>query len=149
MGSGCAFVDVDSDGDNDILLASGRPWKWTDEAPLHSAVRLWINDGSGKFTERTEEWNLQVDAYCTGLAVGDVDADGDEDIFVGAVGSDLLLINQGDRFIPATDSGVAGAADAWSSSAGFFDADGDGVIDFEEFMQMIEEASNTYTESRS
>ena len=129
MGSGCAFVDVDSDGDSDIILASGRPWKWTDEVARHSSIRLWLNDGKGNFSERTKEWNLQVDAYCTGLAIGDIDADGDEDIFVSTVGSDLLLVNHGDRFTLSPDSGVAGAEDAWSSSAGFFDADGDGDLD--------------------
>ena len=87
MGSGCAFVDVDSDGDSDILLASGRPWKWTSEKPADSTLRLWLNDGNGQFVEASREWRLEIDAYCTGLAVGDVDGDGDQDVFVAAVGS--------------------------------------------------------------
>ena len=129
MGSGCAFIDVDSDGDNDLLLASGRPWKWTDEKPPVSTLRLWLNDGSGQFVEATGDWRLQIDAYCTGLAVGDVDADGDQDVFIAAVGPDLLLLNQGDHFAVSENAGVSGEADAWSSSAGFFDADADGDLD--------------------
>lgn len=129
MGSGCAFVDVDSDGDSDILLASGRPWKWTSEKPANSTLRLWLNDGNGQFVEASREWRLEIDAYCTGLAVGDVDGDGDQDVFVAAVGSDLLLMNQGDHFSVADQAGVSGGSDAWSSSAGFFDADADGDLD--------------------
>ena len=61
--------------------------------------------------------------------MGDVDGDGDQDVFVAAVGSDLLLMNQGDHFIVADQAGVSGGPDAWSSSAGFFDADADGDLD--------------------
>ena len=129
MGSGCAFVDVDSDGDSDIILASGRPWKWTDEPPPASTIRLWLNDGKGRFVERTRKWKLQVKAYSTGLAVGDVDGDGDQDLFVAAVGPDQLLLNEGDHFRVSENAGVAGGDKAWSSSAGFFDADGDGDQD--------------------
>ncbi|OUU20668.1 MAG: hypothetical protein CBC13_10375 [Planctomycetia bacterium TMED53] len=129
MGSGCAFVDVDGDGDSDILMASGRPWEWTDETAPESTLRLWINDGTGQFTEQTEQWNLKVKAYCTGLAIGDVDSDGDQDVFVAAVGPDLLLINSGNRFSNSAKAGVSGTESAWSSSAGFFDAEGDGDLD--------------------
>ena len=129
MGSGCAFVDIDGDGDSDILLASGRPWPWTDEPVSDSTLRLWLNDGSGRFEEKTREWDLQVKAYCTGLAIGDVDSDGDQDVFVAAVGSDLLLLNEDGQFLESDQAGVSGDTKAWSSSAGFFDADGDGDLD--------------------
>ena len=129
MGSGCAFGDVDGAGDSDLFLASGKPWPWTGEKPKTSTLRLWLNDGSGGFTEVTEEWNLNLDAYCTGLALGDVDGDSDLDIFVAAVGSDQLLINEGGSFKVKVDSGTSGESSAWSSSAGFFDADGDQDLD--------------------
>jgi len=58
MGSGAAFVDIDLDGDVDLILASGRPWPWSDEQPETSTVRLWINDGTGSFSEATQAWNL-------------------------------------------------------------------------------------------
>ncbi|MGE4620494.1 MAG: CRTAC1 family protein [Planctomycetota bacterium] len=138
MGSGAVFADLDGDGDPDLLLGSGRPWPWTQEAPQKSTVRMWINDGlySGSFTEVTDLWNLQLDVYCTGLAVGDVDADGDLDLFVAALGQDLLLLNQENPDgtsrafqIQDSSSGVSGPENAWSTSSTFFDADGDNDLD--------------------
>ncbi|HIC23609.1 MAG TPA: CRTAC1 family protein [Planctomycetes bacterium] len=133
MGSGAVFADLDGDSDPDLLLASGRPWPWTDESPTSSTVRMWINKGhySGTFIEVTEQWNLHLDAYCTGMAVGDVDGDGDLDLFVAAVGEDMLLINEGSRSFRLQDSssGVSGHKNSWSTSAAFFDADGDDDLD--------------------
>lgn len=133
MGSGAVFADFDGDSDPDLLLASGRPWSWTDESPPASTVRMWINKDkySGSFMEVTEQWNLHLDAYCTGMAVGDVDGDGDLDLFVAAIGEDMLLINEGSQSFRLQDSssGVSGKKDAWSTSAAFFDADSDGDLD--------------------
>ncbi len=130
MGSGAAFCDIDGDGDIDLLLASGRPWPWTDEALQSSTVRLWLNDGTGSFSEATERWNLESDCYATGLALGDIDGDDDLDLFVAAVGSNRLFINEGQSFRRvANDTSVEGSSESWSSSAGFFDADNDGDQD--------------------
>ena len=138
MGSGAVFADLDGDTDPDLLLASGRPWPWTDEKPTQSTVRMWINNGyySGSFTEVTEQWNLNLDSYCTGLAVGDVDGDNDLDLFVATIGENLLLINEGGSdnvnrsfHLQDSSSGVSGELDSWSTSAAFFDADGDSDLD--------------------
>lgn len=130
MGSGCAFSDIDNDGDPDLILASGRPWPWDTEEATGPSLHLYINDGTGHFLDRSREWNLDFSPYATGLAIADFDGDGDRDIFVAAVGRDLLLRNDGGRFTDITDeAGVGGADDAWSTSAGFFDADGDGDLD--------------------
>ena len=130
MGSGAAFCDIDGDGDIDLLLASGRPWPWTDETLQSSTVRLWLNDGVGSFSEATEQWNLESDCYATGLALGDIDGDDDLDLFVAAVGSNRLFINEGQSFRRvANGTTVEGSTESWSSSAGFFDADNDGDQD--------------------
>ncbi|MDE0960199.1 MAG: CRTAC1 family protein [Planctomycetota bacterium] len=126
MGSGAAFCDIDRDGDPDLILASGRPWPWTEEDPPASTVRLWLNDGSGSFVESTEQWNLNTDCYATGIALGDIDGDQDLDLFIAAVGSNRLLINEGSKFRRiGVGTTVEGSEDSWSSSAGFFDADND------------------------
>lgn len=130
MGSGAAFVDIDLDGDVDLILASGRPWPWSDEQPETSTVRLWINDGTGSFSEATQAWNLTSDCYATGLAIGDIDRDGDPDLFICAVGKNQLLINTGTSFASTNpDSPICGEDDSWSTSAGFLDVDGDSDLD--------------------
>jgi hypothetical protein len=66
-----------------------------------------------------------------GVAVADINGDGFTDVFLSGVGPNRLLLNEsGQRFVDATaTAGVAGADDAWSSSAAFFDYDNDQDLD--------------------
>lgn len=126
MGSGAAFFDADRDGDPDLLLVNGRRW---DPAASPSSSILYRNDG-GRFTDVTAEAGLLTDYYGSGVAVGDVDADGQIDVFITAVGENRLYRNVDGRFEDITTSaGVAGSADDWSTSAAFADFDGDGDLD--------------------
>jgi hypothetical protein len=132
MGGGCGFVDLDGDGDQDLVLVNGRRWPWDDRAAAAPATAaLYRNDGHGRFDDMTAGSGLDVPLYGTGLAAGDVDGDGRTDLFVACVGFDRLFRNLGDgRFADITEqAGVAGPDDAWSTSCGFFDADGDGDLD--------------------
>ena len=131
MGGGCAFLDFDNDGDQDVLLVNSTFWPW-DKRPDKGDPRtaLYRNDGTGKFKNVSAEWGVDVQCYGMGVAVGDYDNDGDSDIFLSAVGSNRLLRNDGDRFTDVTsDAGVRGGKDMWSSSAGFVDYDNDGRLD--------------------
>src|SRR5262245_11406625 len=86
-GSGCAFFDYDNDGDPYLRLIIGRGWPWDEKTKQSSsALALYRNDGGGKFTDVTTDAGLAVDFYGQGVAVGDYDADGDDDLFVTAVG---------------------------------------------------------------
>ncbi len=130
MGSGVAVLDFDSDGDPDLLLLSARPWPWQHAGSRTPTPHLYANDGSGRFTDVTHAAGLDHSLYGMGAAVGDVDGDGDPDLFLTALGADRLLRNDGGRFVDVTAAaGVAGSANAWSTAAGFFDADGDGDLD--------------------
>ncbi|MEJ2084892.1 MAG: CRTAC1 family protein [Acidobacteriota bacterium] len=130
MGSGAAFFDYDGDDDPDLLLINATSWPHSSTAAPDSSLSLYQNDGRGSFKDVTRAATLDVKLYGTGVAVGDIDADGRPDVFVGAVGSNRLFRNLGDRFEDVTEfSGVAGDADTWSTSAAFFDYDNDGDLD--------------------
>ena len=131
-GGGGAFVDVDNDGDLDVVVVNGRAWPWTAGAgpAPRSTVVLYTNDGAGHFTDATAAAGLAVQRYGMGIAAGDFDNDGWTDLYITAVGQNVLLENVGGRFhdITAT-AGVAGRADQWSTCATWFDADSDGDLD--------------------
>lgn len=131
-GGGGAFVDVDNDGDLDVVLVNGQAWPWTKANPpaLRSTVVLYANDGAGRFTDTTAAAGLAVQRYGMGVAAGDFDNDGWTDLYITAVGRNVLLKNIGGRFHDITaEAGVAGQADDWSTCATWFDADSDGDLD--------------------
>ena len=130
MGGGVAFLDIDADGDQDLVLVNSSTWDGSNRA----TSKLFENDGSGRFVDRTAGSGLDFVAYATSVAVGDVDNDGYPDLFVGAVGPNRLLrnIDRGGRRVfedVTAAAGVAGEADRWSSSSAFFDVDNDGDLD--------------------
>ena len=130
MGGGAAFFDYDNDGDQDLLLVDSAPWPWRDAEPS-SGSRLYRNRGDGVFDNVSASAGVDAPVYGMGVAVGDYDDDGYMDVYLTAVGRNRLLRNvRGERFADATDAaGVGGAQDAWSTSAAFFDSDGDGDLD--------------------
>lgn len=132
MGGGCGFLDLDADGDQDLVLTSGCRWPW-DERPRGEAATMAVyrNDGTGRFEDVTAGSGLDVSFYGTGLAIGDFDSDGLPDLFVAALGPDRLFRNLGGgRFEDVTAAaGVAGGDAEWGTSCGWFDADGDADLD--------------------
>ena len=131
MGSGTAFLDYDNDGDQDLLLINSDFWPdHVDAGVPRPTMKLYANDGSGQFTDVTLAAGLAVPMYGMGVAAGDYDNDGDTDIFVTAYGLNRLFRNDGGHFIDTTkETGVGGAAHAWSTSASFLDIDNDGDLD--------------------
>jgi hypothetical protein len=130
MGPGCAFFDYNGDDDIDLLLVNSMAWPGADTTSLPPTQALYQNDGRGSFTDVTTDVGLGTTFYGQGVAVGDYDSDGHVDVFFTAVGENRLLRNVDGRFEDVTQTaGVSGDAEAWSTSAGFFDADGDGDLD--------------------
>lgn len=124
MGPGVGLLDFDADGDLDIFVAGGGPL--LGDGPIHSA-ELWRNDGS-HFSEVAAEVGAAVPGHAYGVACGDVDADGDLDVYLCRLGPDVYLRNEGGRFVDATGEAGLGQ-EGFATSAAFFDYDGDGLLD--------------------
>jgi hypothetical protein len=128
MGSGVGLIDHDDDGWLDLFVAQGCPLPLDPEQNEHSA-RLYRNRGDGHFEDVTEAAGVAFNGYGQGVAVGDYDGDGREDLFVAGFGRSALYRNRGDgTFEDATErAGVAGAG--WPTSCAFADLDGDDDLD--------------------
>jgi len=128
MGSGCAFLDYDNDGWQDILLINGMDWPG--HRTRRTTMRLYRNNRNGTFTDVTRRAGLDIEMYGMGVAVGDYNNDGFPDIYVTCVGQNRLFQNTGKgTFIDVTDRAGLGGRNAFSSSALWFDYDRDGLLD--------------------
>jgi hypothetical protein len=129
IGSGAAFLDYDNDADQDLLLINSS-WFPGHEQETTPTLALYRNDGSGQFTDVTREAGLAIESYGMGVAVGDFDNDGWDDLYITALGENYLLRNGQGRFTDITaTSGTAGQASDWSTAAAFLDYDNDGDLD--------------------
>ena len=91
---------------------------------------LYRNDGGGRFTDVTGEAGLVRDLYGMGVAVGDYDNDGWQDLYLSNLGPNLLLRNDHGHFVDVTAAaGVAGNPEDWSTGTAFLDVDNDGDLD--------------------
>ncbi len=143
--AGLALLDYDNDGDLDVYFLQGdvlNPAKTIEDTvfpprvPLPPRNRLFRNElvssdrtGKLRFTDVTEESGTGDTGYAQGVATGDIDNDGDVDLFVTNLGADVLYVNNGDGTF--TDrSAESGLADTrWTTSASFLDYDRDGLLD--------------------
>ena len=136
MGSGVALFDYDNDGRLDLFLVNGAPYgdfvpKGTIPRKTGSRYwnRLYHQKADGTFEDVTEKAGLQGQFYDMGVAVGDFDNDGYEDLYVTGLGGNRLYHNNGDgTFTDVTQkAGVEG--NGWSTSAAWVDLDNDGYLD--------------------
>ncbi|MGA2131705.1 MAG: CRTAC1 family protein [Bryobacteraceae bacterium] len=128
LGPGCAFLDYDNDGWQDILIINGMDWPG--HARQHSTMHLYRNNRNGTFTDVTRAAGLDMEMYGLGVAVGDFNNDGFPDIYVTCVGQSRLFQNTGKgRFVDITDRSGLGGRKGFSSSALWFDYDRDGLLD--------------------
>lgn len=126
LGSGCAFFDADGDGWPDILLINGADWR---PHGRRTPSALYRNNHDGTFTDITTRSGLDVDMHGMGVAIGDYDNDGRDDVYITAVDGDRLFHNEGDgKFRDVTrTSGIANAG--FGASAAWLDFDRDGKLD--------------------
>jgi hypothetical protein len=133
MGPGCAFIDYDNDGYPDIVLINGDDFPGH---PRHSAdagattLKLYHNNHDGTFTDVTRKAGLAVPMFGLGVAVGDYDNDGFDDLFVTALGQSHLFHNNGNgTFTDVTKSAGIWGPSEFSTGAAWVDYDRDGKLD--------------------
>jgi len=142
VGSGAALLDYDGDGDLDAYLVQGNALGngqtiekalFPPRHPLPLTDRLYRNDGAGpdgpSFTDVTATSGLKADGYGMGIAIGDVDNDGDLDIYVTNWGPNQLWRNNGDGTFSDVTARAGVGDPRWSTSAAFLDYDRDGRQD--------------------
>jgi hypothetical protein len=126
-GAGCAFLDFDGDGWQDIFLVNSM--EWPGHVTQKSYPALYHNNHDGTFTDVTRAAGLAVEMYGMGVTAADYDNDGWIDLYVTALGSNHLFKNMGGgKFVDVTaKAGVA--AGGFPTSAMWFDYDRDGKVD--------------------
>jgi hypothetical protein len=127
LGSGCAFLDADGDGWQDLFLINSTAW------PGHKRGRtdpaLYRNNHDGTFTDVTRGSGLDVEMYGLGAAAADFDNDGRMDVYVAALGANHLFRNVGAGKFTDVTAAAGVASGGFSTSALWLDYDNDGRLD--------------------
>jgi hypothetical protein len=127
MGSGVCVLDYDNDGWPDLFFVNSADWPGHETH--HTMPALYHNNHDGTFTDVTRQAGLDVEMYGMGCAVGDFDNDGNDDLYVTALGGSHLFRNLGNGHF-ADVTAKAGVGDAgFPVSAVWFDYDHDGKLD--------------------
>ena len=126
-GSGVAMFDYDNDGKLDLYFATMTflPPGKVKTGPN----RLYRNLGGNRFQDATSTSGLGYEGFCHGIVVGDIDNDGDQDVFLCNYGSNVLYLNNGDGTFADISKQAGIDRPGWSSGGAFLDYDNDGDLD--------------------
>lgn len=132
-GNGAAWLDYDGDGDMDLFVGNGADLEYVDDGARlevrHTASsRLYRNDGAWHFADVTDAAGARRSDWIQAVATGDVDNDGDTDLYLACLGADVLLCNEGGSFVDGTAAAGLGCP-LWGAGAAFGDVDADGNLD--------------------
>ena len=127
MPGGVALFDADGDDDLDLYFMQFGPIDSSRESDRRN--RYFLNDGTGHFTDSSEASGLDVESLSCGVATGDMDGDGDVDVYIANYGPNQMMRNNGDgTFTDVTESTGTGHP-GWGASCAFLDYDLDGDLD--------------------
>ena len=128
IGPGGGFFDYDGDGRLDIYLINGAavPGTEYDPAPQNA---LYHNRGDGTFVDVTDYTGVGDTGYGMGCAVGDIDNDGELDLYVTNFGANVLYRNEGNGTFADVTVAAGVGDESWGASAAFADIDRDGFVD--------------------
>ncbi len=134
MGSGVVVFDADGDGRLDLLFLNGRDFPGAKGSPGRSATqKLYLNrsekGGPIRFLDGTAGSGLGLHAYCMGGAAGDLDKDGDADLYISCLGQDHLFENRGGKFVDISRQAGLTQDYEFGVSVAMLDADHDGRLD--------------------
>lgn len=129
MGPGAALFDCDGDGRLDVYLVNGGSLKPGQLSPQPNRSRLFHQQSDGTFDDITQSSGLVSAGYGMGTAVGDIDNDGDLDLYLTNYGADQLFRNNGDCTWTDITESAAISNPRWATAASFFDFDSDGFLD--------------------
>jgi len=126
-GSGVAMFDFDNDGKLDLYFATMTflPLGKSKSGPN----RLYRNLGDNRFQDATKTSGLGYAGFCHGIVVGDIDNDGDQDVFLCNYGSNVLYLNNGDGTFADISKSAGIDRPGWSAGGAFLDYDNDGDLD--------------------
>jgi hypothetical protein len=132
-GNGAAWLDFEGDGDQDLFIGNGQRLAYVDDGERLEVVRdaeskLYLNGGLLRFQDASRESGAARRDWVNAATVGDVDNDGDPDLYLGCFGPDVLLRKEGSRFVEATAASGLGN-ERWAAGAAFGDANRDGHLD--------------------
>ena len=128
MGPGVVLFDADGDGLLDVYFLQGAPIPPAAEL-VPPGNRLFRQTESGSFVDVTERAGVGDTGYGMGASFGDIDADGDPDLFVTNFGRNTLLVNRGDGSFEDRTGEAGLGGHSWGTSSGFADVDGDADLD--------------------
>jgi hypothetical protein len=126
-GSGVAIFDFDNDGKLDVYFAT---LTFLPSGTVRTGPnRLYRNLGNNRFQDATRASGLGYAGFCHGIVVGDIDNDGDQDVFLCNYGANVLYLNNGDGTFRDISRSAGIDRPGWSSGGAFLDYDNDGDLD--------------------